>query len=434
MTATTSHPLTVSAPAPLVARWPAPGSKSHTNRVLAAAALATGTSTLHHPLDAEDSRAMRAVVRGLGAHVDDADPGCWRVQGVGGRPTAPAQPLDARQSGTTLRFGAALASLAHTPVTLDGDAQLRRRPIGALTAALRALGADAADHDGHPPVTVGGGLDGGAVTVDARRSSQYPSALLLAAPHARAAVTVTAQGLGAPAYVELTAATLRAFGGAVSRLAEDRWWVAADGLDAAAVTVDPDASAAAHLLALAAAVPGTVTVDGAAPTDQPDAAVPDLLAAMGCDVVRADAAVTVTGPARLRPLTADLAALPDQITTLAALAALAEGTSHLSGVAVARGHETDRLAALAAELGKLGVHVEEEPDGLRIHGGTASGPAVLDPRDDHRLAMAFAALAARVPGVAVADPGCVAKTYPRFWADLAEGGLQVRRHDEEDPR
>lgn len=427
-------PVVVQAPGDLVARWRAPGSKSHTNRVLAAAALARGTSTVRGPLDADDSQAMRAVVAGLGAGVDDRDPSAWQVRGVGGRPATPSGTLHARQSGTALRFGAALASLATGPVVVDGGDQLRRRPVGALCAALRDLGAAARDVDGHPPVTVGGGLDGGAVTVDARASSQFASALLLAAPHARGDVTVTVQGLGAGAYVELTATTLRAFGGQVARAADDRWTVAASGLRAATVTVDPDASAAAHLLALAAATPGTVTVDGADPDDQPDAAVPDLLAAMGCAVRREGDAVTVTGPARLRPLEADLAALPDQVTTLGALAALAEGTSRLTGVGVARGHETDRLAALRGELAKLGVTVDEEPDGLRVHGGAARGPAVLDPHDDHRLAMAFAALAARLPRVAVADPGCVAKTYPRFWDDLAAGGLMVREASEEDLR
>lgn len=415
---------------PVRARLAAPGSKSHTNRVVACAALAEGTSTLAGPLDSDDSQAMRAVAGGLGAHVGDADPRRWTVAGVAGRPAGGAH-VDCRLSGTALRFGTAMAALGERASTLDGLEPLRRRPVGALSAALRHLGAEATDRDGHPPVRAGGGLDGGTVEVDAASSSQFVSAVLLAAPCARAPVTVIPRRLAARAYVDLTVAAMRDFTADVTEC-DDGWAVRPGGYRATHVTVEHDASAAAHLLALAAATGGTVTVANAAATVQPDAAVPDLLAAMGCDVRRDGDAVTVAGPERLQPLDADLSALPDQITTMASLAALADGTSRLTGVAVARGHETDRLAALARELGKLGVDVAEQPDGLVVHGGHARGPAVLATHDDHRLAMAFAAVAARLDGVAVAEPWCVAKTYPRFWTDLAAAGATVVEVGEED--
>jgi len=195
--------------------------------------------------------------------------------------------------------------------------------------------------------------------------------------------------------------------------------------------VEYDASAAAHLLALAAATGGQVTVTNATPgTLQPDAAVGDLLAAMGATVTRHGQELTVRGPDTLGPVDADLAAMPDQVTTVAALAALARGRSRLRGVAVTRGHETDRLAALAGELAKLGVAVTELPDGLVIDGAGPDRlrPARLATWGDHRMAMALAAVAARVPGVVLEDPGCVAKTYPGFWDDLAAGGLSWRAH------
>ena len=165
-------------------------------------------------------------------------------------------------------------------------------------------------------------------------------------------------------------------------------------------------------------------------TLQPDAALPDLLAAMGATVTRRGDELTVRGPATLAPVDADLSAMPDQVTTLAALAALAAGPSRLRGVGVARGHETDRLAALAAELAKLGVAVTEAPDGLVLDG---PGPERLRPArlatwGDHRMAMALAAVAARVPGVVIEDPACVAKTYPGFWRELAAAGLVWRPH------
>jgi 3-phosphoshikimate 1-carboxyvinyltransferase len=277
----------------------------------------------------------------------------------------------------------------------------------------------------------GGGLDGGPAVVNAGASSQFASAVLLVAPYARRPVTLTAEGLGAAAYVALTVELMGRFGAGVAAAGPAAWRVEPGPYRAADLAVAYDASAAAHLFALAAATGGRVTVTNAVPgTLQPDAALPDLLATMGATVTRDGDALTVCGPERLGPVDADLAALPDQVTTVAALAALAEGRSRLRGVGVARGHETDRLAALAAELTKLGVAVTERPDGLEITGAGpgAPRPARLATWGDHRMAMALAAVAARVPGVVLEDPGCVAKTYPRFWDDLAAAGLTWRSH------
>ncbi len=416
---------------PVRARLEAPASKSVTNRMLVCAALAEGTSLLRRPLESDDSEAMRSALRQLGAGVGDVPDG-WRVWGTGGRPARPVAPLDARASGTTMRFLVAVATLAAGPVTVGGRRGLLARPVGPLVAALRRLGARLDDHDGFPPVTTaGGGLQGGEVALDATASSQFASAVLLAAPYAAAAVTLHAGGLGAPGYVELTAEVMRRFGASVQRLDRSTWRVRAGAAyQAVEAEVDYDASAAAHLFALAAATGGTVTVTNArGRCTQPDARLPELLAAMGAVVTREGLAVTVRGPDTLAPLDADLGPMPDQVTTVAALAALAPGRSRLRNVAVARGHETDRLGALATELAKLGVEVEELPDGLAVHGGHARGPALLRTHDDHRLAMAFAALAARVPGVAIEDPGCVAKTYPAFWEDLARAGLRGRSRE-----
>jgi 3-phosphoshikimate 1-carboxyvinyltransferase len=436
---------------PVAMRLAAPASKSVTNRALLCAALAEGTSRLHGAAASDDADAMATALTALGAEVgtgrsggragpgahDPATrtahlhPGTWTVQGTGGRLHSPAGPLDARLSGTTLRFLAAAAVLAPAGATVTGQAPLRRRPVGPLVAALRALGADVADRDGRPPVTAaGGGLAGGRASVDAAASSQFASAVLLVAPYARRPVELTAERLGAAAYVELTTALMRDFGAAVEPAGPAAWRVEAGRpYRAADLAIEYDASAAAHLFALAAATGGRVTVTNATPgTLQPDAALPALLEAMGATVTRDGACLTVRGPEVLRPVDADLAAMPDQVTTLAALAALATGRSRLRGVAVARGHETDRLAALAAELAKLGVAVTELPDGLVVGGAGPArlGPARLATHGDHRLAMALAAVAARVPGVVVEDPGCVAKTYPGFWDDLAAAGLAWR--------
>lgn len=411
---------------PLRGRLGAPASKSVTNRLVVIAALAGGESHLERPLHSDDTAAMRRVVTGLGAVVVD-EPGIWIVQGTGGRLRTPGEPLDAGLSGTTMRFGAALATLAPSGATLTGKPPLLRRPIAPLTAALQAIGALAKDEDGYPPVTLGGGgIEGGDVQVQAGASSQFPSAVLLVAPYARRDVTVRVEGSPALAYIALTVEMMRAWDAHVDTLDRQAWRVRAGlGYRPQHVLVEYDASAAAHLFALAVATGGEVTVTNAPlRSGQPDAAVPDVLVRMGARLHRDGEALTVTGPGTPRPIEIDLRATPDQVTTIAALAALAPGTSRLSGVEVVRTHETDRLAALATELGKVGVSVEEQPGGLVIHGGTARGPARLATYDDHRLAMAFAALAARVPGVMIEDPGCVAKTYPGFWQDLRDlGGM-----------
>jgi 3-phosphoshikimate 1-carboxyvinyltransferase len=412
---------------PVALRLAAPASKSVTNRALLCAALADGTSRLAGAAPGDDAEAMAAALSPLGAQVDRSS---WTVTGTGGRLATPTRPLDARLSGTTMRFLAAAATLTPAGATVTGQAPLLRRPVGPLVAALRALGAELQDRGGLPPVTAaGGGLDGGRATVDATLSSQFASAVLLAAPYARRTVVLTAERLGAAAYVELTAELMGRFGAVVEPAGPAAWRVeAGHPYRATDLPVEYDASAAAHLLALAAATGGQVTVTNATPgTLQPDAAVGDLLAAMGATVTRHGRELTVRGPEVLGPVDADLAGMPDQVTTVAALA---RGRSRLRGVAVTRGHETDRLAALAAELAKLGVAVTELPDGLVIDGPGPDRlrPARLATWGDHRMAMALAAVAARVPGVVLEDPGCVAKTYPGFWDDLAAGGLSWRAH------
>lgn len=431
MGAIPTRPVQVRPRGPVHGRLAAPSSKSMTNRALVLAALADGASTVRDPLDSDDSAAMRRIVEGLGARVR-AEPGAWTVTGTEGRLAVPGEPLDAGLSGTTMRFGLALATLAPGPVTLTGAAPLLRRPVGPLADALRSLGAQVTDSDGLPPVTTaGGGLAGGAVTVDVTTSSQYASAVLLAAPYARDDVELSLHGPAAHAYVRLTVDAMRARGARVDER-ERGWRVAAGiGYQPGEWTIEHDASAACHLYALAAATGGTLTVTNAAATGQPDGGFPEVLARMGVQVTRTDGGVSVTGPPTLQPLCADLEAMPDQVTTLAVLCALADGTSELRGVGVARGHETDRLAALAAELGKLGVGVEQGPGELVVHGGAPRGPARLRTYDDHRLAMAFAALAARVPQVTICEPGCVRKTYPGFWSDVAALGIDWQ---EEDPR
>jgi 3-phosphoshikimate 1-carboxyvinyltransferase len=364
-------------------------------------------------------------VRAFGATVAEHGDGTLEVTGTGGRPRAPERPVDARLSGTTMRFVTALGALADGPSVITGAPPLLRRPIGPLLDGLWHLGAVGEGWPERPPVRLtGGGLDGGHVDFVRETSTQYASAVLMVAPYARGNVTVLAnRSSTAAGYLDLTVDVMRAWGAEVHDIGAGWTVTAGTGYTAQEWTVEHDASAAAHLYALAVATAGEVTVTNAASTLQPDAGITEVLAAMGADVVVDGRGVTVTGAQRLITVDVDLHGMPDQVTTVAALAALADGTTRIRGVEVARGHETDRLAALATELAKVGVHVEEGPGALTIRGGSARGPASLATYDDHRLAMAFAALAARVGDVCIEDPGCVAKTYPGFWADAADLGL-----------
>ena len=417
----------------------APGSKSVTIRALAIAAMADGTSLVRAPLRSDDTAAMLGAVASLGCAVAEEDGNesgttAWRVAGVGGAPWPSTGVVDCRLSGATLRLVTALATNAAAPTKVTGAPPLLARPVGPLTRALAALGAELSDTDGRPPVHLrGGGLAGGEVTVDVSASSQFASAVLMAAPLARRPVDVRLQGDAAVAYIDLTVQALRSAGVDIDADGAGRRWRVVPGPPGASdVTVEYDASAACHLFALAAATGGAVTVTNVTPTTQPDSALVDVLQQMGAAVTADGSRLTVTGPERLHPVDVDLSAMPDQVTTVAALAALADGTSHLRGVGVTRGHETDRLAALATELGHLGVCVREDPDALHIDGiGSRGGarpdtPVRLDTHDDHRLAMAFAAVGAAVDGVVVGDAGCVAKTYPGFWSDAAALGLRWR--------
>lgn len=411
----------------------APGSKSVTNRLLVLAALAEGTSILRDPLSSDDTRAMAGVVGDLGATVTHgADE--WQVDGTGGDLAVPGLPLDAGLSGTTMRFGMALAAVSPGLVTVTGEPPLLRRPVGPLSAALRSLGAEVEDADGLPPVRVRGPLRGGATSVDVSASSQFASALLMVAPYASDEdVELTLHGETAYAYVGLTATAMQQRGVTEIRRPDDHTWMIPRGqrYQACDATVEYDASAAAHLLCLAAATGGQLTVANADPlTSQPDAAFPDLLAQMGVAVHRDGGGVTVAASGTLRGAGRySLRHMPDQLPCAAVLAALAEGTSEFVDAGVVRGHETDRIAALHTELRKLGIAVREQPDGLVITGGVPaqSEPVELATYDDHRLAMAFAALGAALADrveVRITDPACVTKTYPRFWDDVRALGVE----------
>jgi 3-phosphoshikimate 1-carboxyvinyltransferase len=390
-----------------------PGSKSLTARALVLAALADGPSRLVRPLRARDTDLMAAALRALG--VDVADDGeDWLV--TPGQLRGPAE-VDAGLAGTVLRFLPPVAALADGPVRVDGDPRLHERPNAGLIAALRDLGVRVDDDGrGRAPFTVHGAgrVRGGPVTVDASESSQIVSGLLLAAARFDEGVELSlAGGLPSMPHVEMTVESLRERG--VEVVPTERGWrVSPASVAARDEVLEPDLSNAAPFLAAALVTGGRVTVrDWPDGTTQPGGRLDALLGAMGASVQRVDDGLEVTGSGTIRPLVADLGEVGELTPVLAALCALADGTSRLTGVGHLRGHETDRLQALDEVLTAVGATVEQLPDGLVVRPGPHRA-ARVGSYADHRMVHAAAVLGLAVEGVEVRDPGAVTKTLPDF--------------------
>lgn len=402
-----------------------PGSKSHTNRALVCAALADGASRLEGALAADDTEAMVGALRALDVAVErDGDD--LVVHGTGGHlPPGPRQ-VFVRQSGTTGRFLLPVLALGRGPYRLDGDEQLRRRPFGPLTSALRHLGARI-DGDELPLTVQRGGGGGGRVALSGSVSSQFLSGLVLSAPARRGGVVVelTDELVSRP-YLQLTLSTLAQFGvDAVVSSDGRRVSVPEAALQPGTVDIEPDASAASYVFAAAAITGGRLRVEGlGAGTVQGDLRFVDVLEQMGATVRRGAGWTEVEGTGRLDGVDVDLADFSDTAQTLAVTATFASTPTRIRGIGFIRRKETDRIGAVVHELGRLGIRATEEPDGLVVHPGVPS-PGIVATYDDHRMAMSFALLGLVHPGIAIADPGCVAKTFPGFWRlldDLAGTG------------
>lgn len=413
-----------------------PGSKSVTNRAILICGLAEGTSEITQGLAGGDATSMAKGLVTFGATVDDTattrSRGRWRIEGNCGR--LPAGPLvvDAELAGTTLRFLTAVGVLGSGDILVTGSPPLLERPVGPLLSALRTLGAEvfgSGPKGDRAPVSIGRRTStlGGPVGIDASQSSQFVTALLLAAPYFDVDLTLHHRGLGARGFVTLTAELMLRHGAHVE-LGRDIVRVAAGtGYRAGDEVVPPDASAASHMFTLAVASGGSVRVVGLqAAWRQPDFAFLDVLELAGARVVRwADGSVTVDAPEQLRPIDVDLTLMPDQLPNVAVLAALARGRSRIRGVGITRFHESDRIAAVATEFAKANVPIEIDGDEVVIHGGCPTGPTEFSSRGDHRMAMALAAIGAAIGESAIEGADAVSKTYQDFWVDASTLGLNV---------
>lgn len=433
---------------PIEASVRPPGSKSLTNRALLLAGLADGQSTIRGALrDADDARVMLQALRLLGAEIEDRGTDLL-VTGVCGRwkPANAAPVINVTNAGTAARFLAAAALLSPVPLTIDGNARMRERPIRELGDVLTSLGCtvEYLASAGCPPLRITPPAAGktlpAVLEIGTTQSSQFISGLLLAAPFLPAGLTLRLTGeVTSASYVTMTLAllgrlnattrtsddlrVLRVCGGATGR---------PSGLPPFEYDVEPDASSATYWWGAASIMPGAkIRVLGPGPMSiQGDVVFPELLERMGATVIRREwpePFIEVTGGKRLRPILADMREIPDAAMTLAAVACFAEGTSILRGLRTLRVKETDRLAALRTELSKLGVKVENpvqgDPDAMTITppagGLDGSIPVTFDTYNDHRMAMALSLIGLRRPNVFIRDPACVAKTYPAYWSDLA---------------
>jgi 3-phosphoshikimate 1-carboxyvinyltransferase len=400
-----------------------PGSKSMTARALVLSALADGPSEIVRPLRARDTTLMAAGLRALGVAIDTASDERWTVEP--GPLRGPAQ-IDVGLAGTIMRFAPPVAALTDGTVTFDGDPQARERPLRPIVEALRALGAviDASPTGGLPLTVRGTGLvEGGEAVIDASGSSQFVSGLLLSAPRFSKGLVLRHEGPPVPSapHLQMTTHMLRAAGAVVDDSVPDVWAVDAGVLRGRSWEIEPDLSGAVPFFAAAMVTGGSVTLAGW-PEDswQPVGRLTELLTSLGALVSQSAEGLTVHGTGVLHGIRADLSEVSELTPVVAALAALADGPSELRGVAHIRGHETDRIAAMARELTKVGAGVVEHPDGLEITPGPLRA-ATFETYADHRMAHAGAVIGLAVEGVHLSDVACTSKTLPEFpelWAGL----------------
>lgn len=406
--------------APPTMTWRVPGSKSITNRALVLAALAAGTSTLTGVLESDDTRHMRAALEALGIQIHARDQTTLVVTGGRTRLRAPAAPLFIGNSGTTVRFLAALATIVPGDVALVGDEAMAKRPIADLVDGLRQIGVRIDCPTGCPPLTVHGSrLPGGTTRMRGDRSSQYFSALLLAGAAADAPLTIVVEGrLVSRPYVDITRRMIADFGGRVDAGETSFTVHPAGAYRARAYAIEPDASSASYPFAIAATTGGSITVpDLGRAALQGDYGFTDVLRQVGAVVEAGPDGTRVEGRGALAGVDVDMHDISDTVMTLAAIAPLASAPIRIRNIANIRIKETDRLAALANELGKLGQAVTTGDDVITIEPRPIR-PALVHCYADHRIAMSFTVLGMAAGGVRIEDPGCVAKTYPGFWDDV----------------
>ena len=396
-----------------------PGSKSYTNRALLIAALADGVSRLEKPLVSDDTKFMIQALNGFGIQVEEA-PNTFIVSGKEGKLTAPTEDIFVGNAGTTMRFLTTFSALVKGKVRLDGDERMRERPLTDLLECLKQMGVRTIStyHNGCPPIDIEGeGVPGGTLKLAGDKSSQYLTSLLLSAPYFQNKTNILIQGdLTSKSYADITLDIMKTFGIQVENDNYKKFSVEANQIyKAQTYQVEGDWSSASYFLAAAAITGGNITLTGVNPASiQGDAQFPYVLEKMGCKVKKSADSLQLQGDS-LRGITINMNNMPDAVQTLAVTALFAKGKTVIKGIGNLRIKETDRIEALANELGRLGAEIETGEDFLIIRPSEYRG-AEIETYNDHRMAMSFAIAGLIIPGVKIKNPKCVEKSFPDFFA------------------
>ncbi|KUG24098.1 5-enolpyruvylshikimate-3-phosphate synthase [hydrocarbon metagenome] len=398
-----------------------PGSKSLSQRALVAAALARNDSVISNVLISQDTSYLIGGLRTLGAKIVSTENG-FNVFGTAGKLTNNSQELFLGNNGTALRFLTALVCLGRGKYVLTGEKRLCERPVGALADALRGMGVDILARKNCPPVQINAnGLSGGKIILTDIESSQYVSALLLCAPYTEKGINLILQGgVVSTPYIDLTIAVMKDFGAEITQTGKYEYNVAAGKIyQGREYLVEGDASSASYFFLAAALLKKTIRVMGInRQSRQGDIRLLDVFEKLGCKIKSRDSWVDISGNNLAEgDFTFDLNDMPDMVPTLAVLAAFRNGRTVISNVAHLRIKESNRLAALVAELNRTGIEAVEMPDGLVIHGGKMR-PATIETYNDHRMAMSFGIAALVTSGIEISDKKCVDKSFPAFWEEV----------------
>ncbi len=402
-----------------------PGSKSITNRALILAAMADGNSRLTGALMSDDTHYMSHALNMIGISVASNEHDCtFDIVGAGGKIPATVGVLFVGNAGTAARFLTGLLAMGHGKYRIDGVERMRQRPIADMLPPLRAMGCNIESEfgTGCPPLVIqSSGLSGGEVTVKGNISSQYLSALLMIAPYAQTDVIIHIDGeLVSRPYVEITTNMMKHWGVQVQANSPNEFLIqVGQKYKAQTYVIEPDASGASYFFAAAALTGGTITIPNLSKSAlQGDVGFLEVLELMGCTITYGEGVTTVTGPSKLNGVDVDMNGISDTVMTLAAIAPFASSPTSIRNVGNIRYKETDRLAALAIELTKMGVTTEEKEDAITIFPQETIAPTLVHTYDDHRMAMSFAITGLRAKGITIDNPACVAKTFPDFFERL----------------
>jgi 3-phosphoshikimate 1-carboxyvinyltransferase len=396
-----------------------PGSKSYTNRALLIAALAEGVSRLEKPLVSDDTKFMIRALKGFGIKVEE-EPNAFIVSGKAGKLITPEEDIFVGNAGTAMRFLTTFAALAKGKVHLDGDERMRERPLADLLECLGQMGVKAIPvyHNGCPPIDIEShGVPGGEVTLLGNKSSQYLTSLLLSAPYFKNDTSILIDGdLTSKSYADITLDIMKTFGVTAENDSYQKFSVEAGQVyKSQTYKVEGDWSSASYFLAAAAITGGDITLSGVNPDSvQGDAQFPAVLEKMGCEVNKTADSLQLIGSS-LRGITINMNNMPDAVQTLAVIALFAKGETVIEGIGNLRIKETNRIEALANELGRLGAEVEAGEDFLIIKPGEYQG-AEIETYNDHRMAMSFAVAGLKISGVKIKNPKCVEKSFPDFFS------------------